>query len=372
MGGVNYLKNILYAINSNPNSKIEAYVFIHKNSDTKIIEVYKNLAKVIYINQPRPIWLILRVYDKIFKTEKALNYLFNKYKIEVLSHNVILNDNFKIKSIAWFPDFQHLHLPELLGEQEVQIRNKVFKQRIQKAKRIILSSYDSFIDMSEFSPDNINKARVLHFVTQIDPDIYQITEVEAKNIFTKHNINKKYFFLPNQLWKHKNHFIVFKAIKLLKDNNKSIQVLCTGNNSSINNDYINELNSFVSSNGLQSEIKILGLIDYRDVQCLMRYSVSVINPSLFEGWSSSVEECKSLGKNIILSNINVHIEQAPPNAIYFDPKNEIELSQILNKKWDESDGGPDYSLEVKSREQLKSRTIEMSNEYEKIVLETIN
>ena len=62
---------------------------------------------------------------------------------------------------------------------------------------------------------------------------------------------------------------------------------------------------------------------------LMKNSIAVINPSLFEGWSSTIEQAKSYGKKIILSNIKVHKEQNPKGAEYFHPANANQLSKIL-------------------------------------------
>lgn len=44
---------------------------------------------------------------------------------------------------------------------------------------------------------------------------------------------------------------------------------------------------------------------------LMKHAIAIINPSLFEGGSTTVEEAKSLLKVIILSGIPVHREQNP-------------------------------------------------------------
>jgi len=75
----------------------------------------------------------------------------------------------------------------------------------------------------------------------------------------------------------------------------------------------------------------LGLIPYKDVMSLIYYSLAVINPSHFEGWSSTVEQAKGYNKKIILSNIKVHREQNPKNAFFFEPKNYLKLSKILIK-----------------------------------------
>ena len=61
----------------------------------------------------------------------------------------------------------------------------------------------------------------------------------------------------------------------------------------------------------------------------MKYSIAVINPSLFEGWSTSVEESKIHDKQIILSSIPVHIEQSPERGYYFEAFNYIQLANIL-------------------------------------------
>ena len=75
----------------------------------------------------------------------------------------------------------------------------------------------------------------------------------------------------------------------------------------------------------------LGTVPYIDVMSLIFHSTAVINPSLFEGWSSTVEQAKAYKKKIILSNIRVHKEQKPRFAYYFRPENFIDLSKILMK-----------------------------------------
>ena len=61
---------------------------------------------------------------------------------------------------------------------------------------------------------------------------------------------------------------------------------------------------------LEKNFIFLGVIPYKDVLGLMRAAVAVINPSVMEGWSTTVEEAKSLGLPLILSDIPVHREQA--------------------------------------------------------------
>ena len=64
---------------------------------------------------------------------------------------------------------------------------------------------------------------------------------------------------------------------------------------------------------------------------LMYYSIAVINPSKSEGWSSTVEQAKSMGKMVLLSNLKVHKEQSPFRQFYFDPNNKQKLKSEMIK-----------------------------------------
>jgi hypothetical protein len=95
-----------------------------------------------------------------------------------------------------------------------------------------------------------------------------------------------------------------------------ICLVCTGYmNDRRNKTYINEIKEFIQINKLHKYIRLLGLVDYEDVFALIKFSEAVINPSLFEGWSSTVEECKSVKKHMILSDL-WYVEDNKDNFIF--------------------------------------------------------
>src|SRR6202042_2081069 len=55
--------------------------------------------------------------------------------------------------------------------------------------------------------------------------------------------------------------------------------------------------------------RYLGMIPLAHVYALLRSSTALINPSRLEGWSTTVEEAKSFGVPMILSDIDVDREQ---------------------------------------------------------------
>jgi glycosyltransferase involved in cell wall biosynthesis len=213
---------------------------------------------------------------------------------------------------------------------------------------------------------------VLQFVSQpsylfqaaIEPPTREKMEV-------RYGFKGHFFFLPNQFWRHKNHAIVFTAVKTLKERGIEVLLLCTGNLRDYrmkDTSYIDGLYKYISDNNLGQNIKILGAIDYIDVLFLMRNSVAMINPSRFEGWSSTVEEAKSMAKKLILSNIPVHREQNPSGALFFDPDDEQGLSQAMAAYWASPIDVVSKEDEKQAAEDLYRRTLAYAEGYSRVVL----
>ena len=75
------------------------------------------------------------------------------------------------------------------------------------------------------------------------------------------------------------------------------------------------------------------MIPLPHVYALLRATTALINPSRFEGWSTTVEEAKSFGVPMILSEIDVHREQAAGAARYFAVDDPAALAEHLSWIW---------------------------------------
>ena len=121
-------------------------------------------------------------------------------------------------------------------------------------------------------------------------------------------------------------------------------------------------------NKLNNNYRYLGVVPYKDVMSLMFHSVAIINPSKFEGWSSSVEQAKSMGKKIILSNINVHKEQNPQRKIFVNPNNYNKLASIMINVWKNYNKKDENKFNKIAYKNLKPRMIVYAKNYQKIIL----
>jgi glycosyltransferase involved in cell wall biosynthesis len=114
----------------------------------------------------------------------------------------------------------------------------------------------------------------------------------------------------------------------------------------------------------------LGLVPASDLAGLMRDASAIINPSFFEGWSTSVEEAKSLGKRVLLSDIAVHREQNPALGSYFLPDDVNALADMLWAVWNEP--APDeMQIIVSARRATDERRVKFAQKYQKIVLNAL-
>lgn len=333
LGGVNYYKNLFWALCDYASNEWEVVVFVPKTYDLDIIKDYPPAIKIVRLSVLSPwscVGIIRRIIRKLFKNDYMLKRSLDRHGISVVSH---ISGEFRcrgIKKIAWIPDFQHKYLPNFFSKDELKARDRAFLHLAKAADIVVLSSNVAKADFIRFFPVYKEKAQVLQFVPRLEYE----SVPNLRTLCSNYSIPKKFFYLPNQYWIHKNHKIVLRALKLLQDEGREVVVISTGKAS----DYraprlMDEIELYIRENRLQHVYRILGTIPYVDTRGLSMYCHAFINPSLFEGWSTTVEEAKCYGKPILLSDLSVHREQKPANGIFFDPKNAQELADKMWEVW---------------------------------------
>lgn len=123
--------------------------------------------------------------------------------------------------------------------------------------------------------------------------------------------------------------------------------------------------------GVEEAFRVLGLVPYAHLATLMRHAVALLNPSLFEGWSTTVEEAKSLGKKIILSELPVHREQAPERGVYFDPRDAPALAEAMWHAWTGFDPSEDRAAGARAADGFPGRGRAFAEGYARIVHEVL-
>ena len=202
--------------------------------------------------------------------------------------------------------------------EDIKKTYKQFDNYLKYSNKLIFSSYTEKKKFEKFF--NVIDKKKLFILNNIPKLIEQKKIIDFKYLSKKFKIKKNYFFIPNQFWKHKNHLCLFRAIKLLSKHD--LEFVFTGDlNDYRDSEYQKNLKYFINMNNLKDKIKILGNIGYDEVVSLIIHSKALINPSNYEGWSTSVEEAKIYKKFIILSDIDTHLEQVNNTEFFFKKNN---------------------------------------------------
>jgi glycosyltransferase involved in cell wall biosynthesis len=296
--------------------------------------------------------IVWRLARRILQVDYPL-----KRAIAPFGVNVIFPSGFSvgrdIASIYWIPDFQFMHLPHLYTAPQLRQTESKLRRYFEQAARVLVSSNDAAKDLAQFAPEIVSKARVLPFVAHVPQGLY---EDNPSAVLRRYHLPPDFIYLPNQFWAHKNHELVFRALSILRHRDLRPMVVCSGNPVDVRApQHFAGLLSLIAELGIRDQVALLGLVPHRDVYGLIRQSKCVLNPSLFEGWSTSVEEAKSVGKRVLVSDLPVHIEQLGTEGIYFDRRDPAALADCLEKVWKDFSAGPDTALEWKARQALPDR-----------------
>lgn len=334
IGGLYYLKNIIFSCLQNPNitDKFDIVVLIDPEHadifdcfmDNEIVDV------------------------RIFESENKWKLMFYEMKL-VWLHGVKycyalelnkIGQLFKKKGIFWIPDFQHRTLPEFFKQEELERKQQNDRKMVMSENPMVLSSYDAKHDLERFYPDYHCRIEVVHFVSYIEPEVRAITPEMEQQVREKFDLKKKYIYLPNQFWQHKNHIVAVKAIELLKKRHalEDYDFVFTGNLQDYRNpEYIDKLKAIMEAPEVADSIKLLGFVERKEQLCIMKNAQFIVQPSLCEGWGTVLEDAKVLDKMVLLSDIAVHQEQKNEKCHLFDSHKPEKLADLIEKLAHESE-----------------------------------
>jgi glycosyltransferase involved in cell wall biosynthesis len=236
----------------------------------------------------------------------------------------------QVKKIHWIPDFQEQVLPGFFSKQEIINRTQSHRYMVASKSPIVFSSKDAANTFNSLFHKASNKTYILRFAVTHPP--YQQLNIASLN--EKYKLDRPYFFVSNQFWKHKNHMVVLRALEQISpDLRKDFLLVFSGKEHDYRNpEYANQIRQYVNDKGLTTDIRFLGFIDRKEQLKLMSKAIAVIQPSFFEGWSTVVEDAKAMDQWVIASDLPVHREQLKVNADFFQPDDSTELKGLMISK----------------------------------------
>lgn len=332
IGGTYYIDNLVRALNTLPDiekpnivvitAKKEYFNILKKTTSYPYLTYQINTGETNFIKKVINTILFRSVGKRIFgRAIENLEGVFPYYKCEQ-------QDKAKVRAY-WIADFQEHYLPHFFTEKDIFQRKSSQEAIATSNDVLVLSSQNARDHFEEIYPAHHVKIRVLPFAVSQHEDLKPVDQ-----LLEKYNLPQQFFICSNQFWQHKNHMVILKALDYLNSSGQwNIPIVFTGNTADYRNPvYYPSFLKFIEENGLNHLTFSLGFVDRTDQLTLMKHSIAIVQPSLFEGWSTVIEDAKSLNKIVIASNIDVHKEQLrDTSAVFFDPIDVKELADCLKK-----------------------------------------
>jgi glycosyltransferase involved in cell wall biosynthesis len=329
-GGHNYLLNLLQALATHQGAVIAPVLFVPAGDDIGA-EAFMALSGIEVVRSE-----LLDARHRKTQLLQALLWgrvprlvrLFSEQRIDLVFEAAqFFGWRLGLPSIAWIPDFQHRALPHLFPKSAWWKREIGFRAQIIGGRAIMLSSNDAKHACERYYPATQGRTRTVHFAM---PAGAALDFAAARTIADSYGLRPNFIFMPNQFWRHKNHMRVLDALSILRGRGVDIVVAASGKQYDPRApEYFFEFEQMLKARGLDTSLHLLGLIPYAHLGALMRCCQAMLNPSLFEGWSTTVEEARALATPMLLSDLDVHREQMGAAAHYFRRDSAEALADML-------------------------------------------
>jgi glycosyltransferase involved in cell wall biosynthesis len=353
-GGVDYLKyqlRLLIQLQIN-NPSVQVILYLPELSVTgKIINLIKLIIKCI-IHYPiiksadynslliadHEIINCIKIqkyyYDKKYG-RKSIQYLVKKEVNPIVFPTMTSLPYLKCKQIGYIYDLQHISLPNLFTEKECNVRNINFRAILCDCDGVIVNSKDVKRHILKIYPEQANDDKIFSAppLPVADENLLQFS-VDV----SRYRLPEKYFLISNQLWIHKDHKTAFKALKLLHEQGYTdIHIICTGSTSDTRfPNYYLEIQEYIAELKLTDVIQFLGFIPKSDQITILRGSIAIIQPTLFEGGpgGGSTYDAIAYGVPAIISDIAINREIDCPEVLFFRVQDTNDLAvrmiQLIN------------------------------------------
>jgi glycosyltransferase involved in cell wall biosynthesis len=222
-----------------------------------------------------------------------------------------------IPAVVMIADLLHMVHPDLFVPQEREERTQASREVAQRARGIVaISQYgrQSIIELLGVEP-----GRVLTSCLAVDPVFDNVpSSIERDAVLARYSLtDRRYLYLPAQLWPHKNHATVVAALqRLARTADDPPLLVCSGSTSTAHGPALMQQ---VAASEVGRLVRFLGRCPREDMPALFAGAEALVFCSLHEGFGMPVIEAMRMGCPVIAANTTSLPEVAGNAAILVDP-----------------------------------------------------
>ncbi|TVR52194.1 MAG: glycosyltransferase family 1 protein [Puniceicoccaceae bacterium] len=238
-----------------------------------------------------------------------------------------------IPQVGLLVDLLHREVPEALPEEEVTFRERWYAEAVRASAKIQTNSdycLRALMETYGLSGDRLFRIRLpLH--TRFD----RIEEEPLPELLRA----ERFFLYPANHWPHKNHeglLIAYRNYRF-RCSSPPLGLVLTGHRC----ERTRVLEDLVRSLGIEAGVHFAGHLSEGQMKALWKAAHALVFPSLYEGFGLPLLEAMYFGKPIACSRAASIPEVAGPLALYFDPREPLQMAAALGRLH-ETTSGPDY------------------------------
>jgi glycosyltransferase involved in cell wall biosynthesis len=227
-------------------------------------------------------------------------------------------------------DIQHVHYPEFFSRARRLSRKITYGLSAHHASYFQASSQfikeDLLAHFDGISPDQI----------EVIPEGVRIEEFAApralESLVARYGLAERFLFFPAQLWPHKNHMTVLKALKRIETTQKvKIPLVMTGAKFSA----APQIFKFIADQSMEY-VSYLGKVSFEDVVGLYQHAAFLVTAVLYESSSLPILEAAAAGTSIIASRTAPNEELSRVLQLnLFDPLDTDQLARLIFALWND-------------------------------------
>jgi len=227
-------------------------------------------------------------------------------------------------------DIQHVHYPEFFSRARRLSRKITYGLSAHHASYFQASSHfikeDLLAHFGGISPGRI----------EVIPEGVRIEEFAAprsvESLVARYGLAERFLFFPAQLWPHKNHMTVLKALKQIETTQRlKIPLVMTGAKFSA----APRISEFIADQSMDY-VRYLGKIPFEDIVGLYQRAAFLVTATLYESSSLPILEAAAAGTPIIASKTPPNEEIARVLRLnLFDPLDTDGLARLIFALWND-------------------------------------
>ncbi|MBX3047225.1 MAG: glycosyltransferase family 4 protein [Anaerolineales bacterium] len=213
-------------------------------------------------------------------------------------------------------DLQHRlqpQFPEVSAGGEWQVRESHYRRWLPRARAIVAGNQAGRAEIVRFYA--VPPERVILLPHPTPQAALDAVAGEDASVLQDFGLQPGYLLYPAQLWQHKNHANLLRAVAALKQDGLALQLVLTGADFGAKRSIV----SLIRQLGLQDQVKLLDFVSREDLYVLYRNALALTYMSFFGPENLPPLEAFALGCPVVAARVPGAEEQMGAAAVLADP-----------------------------------------------------